>query len=190
MHMENVEIRVTCSAHHEAGHIVIAASQGLKLRSEGLMVDRVGEGLACYFKEPDNNDGSREHVIIATLAGFAAESRYRTDNSLPLRTDFEMICSQDWKEARTVLCQLSATYLAGESLDSVLLRLQKETETLVSANWPAIKGLASILLGKELRPFKPLKSGTQWSRENIGFCVAGDEAATILQEFQIMATCS
>lgn len=101
-----------------------------------------------------------------------------------------MIWSPDWKEARTVLCQFSATYLAGESLDAILLRLQKETETLVSANWTAIKGLASILLGKELQPFKPLKSGTQWSRENIGMCVARDEAVTILQEFQIMATCS
>jgi hypothetical protein len=190
MHIEDIEIRVACSAHHEAGHIVIAATQGLRLRSEGLMVDRVGEGLACYFKEPDNNDGSREQVILATLAGFAAENRYRTDGSLPLRTDCEMIWSPDWKEARTVLCQLSATYLAGKSLDTVLLKLQKETETLVSANWTAIKRLASILLGKELQPFKPLKSGMQWSRENIGFCVAGDEAVTILQEFQIMATCS
>lgn len=49
--MEDIEVKVKCSAHHEAGHIVIAAVQGLRLRSEGLMVDRTGEGLACYFRE-------------------------------------------------------------------------------------------------------------------------------------------
>lgn len=93
--MEDIEVRVKCSAHHEAGHIVIAAVQGLRLHSEGLMVDRAGEGLACYFKEPDNNDGSRERVILATLAGLAAENRYRSQQFLPLRTDFELIWSPD-----------------------------------------------------------------------------------------------
>jgi hypothetical protein len=188
--MEDVEVRVRCSAHHEAGHIVIAASQGLRLRSEGLMVDRAGEGLACYFKEPDNNDNSREQVILATLAGFMAENRYRTESSLPLRTEFEMILSLDWQEARNVLSQLSATYLAADTLDTLSLRLQQKTEMLVSVHWTAIKGLAANLLGKDPQPFKPLKSGTQWSQENIGMCVAGEEAISILRAYEITATCA
>src|SRR5262249_5478812 len=48
------------AAHHESGHIVIAAAQGLKLRPEGISVDLEGNGLACYCKHPEDNDLSRE----------------------------------------------------------------------------------------------------------------------------------
>jgi hypothetical protein len=32
------------AAHHEAGHVVIAAVEGLRLRAEGIMLDATGEG--------------------------------------------------------------------------------------------------------------------------------------------------
>lgn len=136
------------------------------------------------------NDGSRERVILATLAGHGAENRYRSQQSLPLRTDFELIWSPDWQEARTVLSQLSATYLAGQPLTTVLRRLQHDAEMLVLVNWAAITELASTLLRKKPKLLTPLKSGGQWFRKNIGMCVAGEEAVARLRGFQITATCA
>jgi hypothetical protein len=42
---EEREFRINVTARHEAAHGVIAAVQGLRLRSEGMAVDRNGEGL-------------------------------------------------------------------------------------------------------------------------------------------------
>ena len=68
---------VGCAAHHEAGHLVVAAVLGLNIRPEGLMIDPKGFGLACYNKEPGNSDLSREKVILASLSGFKAEEQFR-----------------------------------------------------------------------------------------------------------------
>ena len=57
---EDVDVKLKRAAHHEAGHMVIAAAQGLRLQSEGLMVDLHGDGRACYCKQPDGSDLSRE----------------------------------------------------------------------------------------------------------------------------------
>src|SRR5271170_846182 len=78
---EDLEVKLKCAAHHEAGHIVIAASQRLKLRPEGLMVDLRGEGLACYCKQAGESDLSRERVVIAAFAGFKAEQRLCDERS-------------------------------------------------------------------------------------------------------------
>ena len=40
------------------------------------MVDPFGWGLACYYKDRDESDQSREQIIVATLAGFAVESAF------------------------------------------------------------------------------------------------------------------
>jgi hypothetical protein len=39
--------RVNITARHEAAHAVITAVLGLRLRAEGMAVDRDGEGLIC-----------------------------------------------------------------------------------------------------------------------------------------------
>ena len=50
------DMDIESTAHHEAGHIVVAAVQRLRLLPQGLGVDPQGEGLACYFKQPDASD--------------------------------------------------------------------------------------------------------------------------------------
>jgi hypothetical protein len=72
----DVEGRLKETAYHEAGHIVIAAATGLRLRSEGLMIDAVGEGLGCYCKDPGESDVSRERIIISAFAGCFAQNRF------------------------------------------------------------------------------------------------------------------
>lgn len=65
--MCKVEVKLERAAHHESGHIVVAARLGLRLRPEGLNVDPAGEGLACCHKNPDNSDISKERVIVASM---------------------------------------------------------------------------------------------------------------------------
>src|ERR1700687_30489 len=49
---------VESTAYHEAGHIVVAAVQGLRLRRRGLRIDRLGAGLASYCDK--KADGSKD----------------------------------------------------------------------------------------------------------------------------------
>jgi hypothetical protein len=71
--MSKFERKLERGAYHESGQIVVAAKLGLRLRREGLNVDPAGDGLACYHKDSDDSDISKERVIIASFAGFRAE---------------------------------------------------------------------------------------------------------------------
>jgi hypothetical protein len=73
---KDLALNLKAVAHHEAGHIVIAAARNLRLGLDGLSIDSLGEGIACYCKRPDETDLSRESVILATFAGFKAQRRF------------------------------------------------------------------------------------------------------------------
>ncbi|MGC1450936.1 MAG: hypothetical protein WA830_12950 [Candidatus Sulfotelmatobacter sp.] len=79
------KVNLECGARHESAHIVIAAEEGLRLKPEGLMVDPSGRGLACYHDAPEETDAARERNILAALAGFALENRFREERSYPPR---------------------------------------------------------------------------------------------------------
>ena len=63
---ENLEVEIEIAAHHEAGHIVVAAASGLQLRPEGIMVGRDTNGLACFRKESGDADIYIEAKILAS----------------------------------------------------------------------------------------------------------------------------
>ena len=81
---EDLDVKMRRAAHHEAGHLVIAAVKELRLRPEGLSVDPLGEGLACYHKEPNGSDISRERIVVATFAGFYAEKLFCEEHGYPI----------------------------------------------------------------------------------------------------------
>src|ERR1035441_1728699 len=99
----DTNIDLEWAAVHEAGHLAIAAVQGLRLRSEGLGIDRSAQGIACYCKDPDESDLSRESVIIATFAGFKAEERIRKDRTYPFPEQGGVKIRGDWIEAVQVI---------------------------------------------------------------------------------------
>jgi hypothetical protein len=80
---EPVEMRVMYGAYHEAGHIVIAAVRGLTLRPDGLMVISDGDGYCVYCTQPEENDHSRESVIVSSFAGYFASKRFCHEHSCP-----------------------------------------------------------------------------------------------------------
>ncbi len=98
--LETIGVNCECGAHHEPGHIVVAAVEGLRLRPEGLMVDPSGFGLACYHDTPEDSDSVRERNIRAVLAGFAVEKRYREERHYPPREEMDLTFNRDNVVAR------------------------------------------------------------------------------------------
>src|SRR6266404_4616374 len=182
---ESISVNLESGAHHESGHIVIAAVQGLRLKPEGLMIDPSGWGLGCYQDAPDENDESRERNIIAVLAGFAVEKRFREGRCYPATEYMDVTFNRDNVVARTLLGRLAGDYAFNES------RLRDRPERLVDEHWLRIGSLASALLDKNWELIRPLKSGGKWSHpdENIAKYVSREEAFRISAERGITAVC-
>lgn len=178
-------MNVECGARHESGHIVIAAVEELRLKSEGLMADPSGWGLACYHDASGESDSSRERNIIAVLAGFAVEKRFREERSYTARDYMDVTFNDGNVKARTLLGRLTGNYLDNES------RLRDRLEDLVEEHWLSIGALATALLRKRWEPIGPLKSGGKWSHpnEDIAKYVSGEEAVRILAQHGVAAVC-
>lgn len=181
-----VDEKIRRGAHHESGHLVIAAAQGLVLRPEGISVDIEGNGLACYCKQPEDSDLSRERVIITSFAGFVAEKAFCGNNAYPVPDPTR---SLDWQEAAQIVDQLSNRYIANESLRTIMDRLVQRSEQLVAQHWPTIGAVAASVLDKT--PGKPpsLKSGGKLSDVPLARNLSGEEAVKLLEPHGIAARC-
>ena len=176
------------TAHHEAGHVVVAVQQGVPLRVEGIAVDPVGEGVACYWKEPENDDLSRKRVIRATFAGFDAEGEFCRLHSLPILEGLPIICSPDWIEARTHACRL-VDIGPFTSVNEIHDFLHGESCHLVRQYWHVIDAIAVALLMKDWEPLQKLKSGGIWSQQTTAKYLKGEKLVTLLQLFDLPAVC-
>jgi hypothetical protein len=150
------------------------------------MVDPSGWGLACYHDAPDDTDPARERNILAVLAGFAVEKRFREERRYPPRDSMDVTFNRDNVVARTLLTKLAGDYWANES------RLSEQLNRLIENYWFATKTLASALLAKDWEPIKPLKSGDRWYRpsQTMAKYLGGEETVRILAEHVIEAAVS
>lgn len=187
---EPLELKIQCAAHHESGHIVVAAVQGLRLRPEGLMVDFLGEGLACYCREVDGSDALRERVLTATFAGYYAEKQFREQRGYAvLDLEYWSYWSFDGGEARQLLSEISLENLTNGNVPATRTKLQAESKRLVERHWAAIEALAGVLLAKEWEYWKPLKSGASLSAATTAKYVRGQEVVDVLAQHGISAIC-
>lgn len=187
---EDMNVRLTRAAHHEAGHIVVAAAKELRLRPEGLSVDPCADGLACYCTQPDGTALSLKSIIVATLSGFYAERRFCDERGyLSVSPEEWFLHSTDGREARTLLSGIQIEHLSKGNVAATHCELERESEQLVEQYWPAIKELAAALLAKDWEPLKPLKSGSTWCHSTTAKYLTGDEAVEILGRFGIAALC-
>jgi hypothetical protein len=151
------------------------------------MVDLFGDGLACYCKQSDESDVSRERVIVATWAGFRAEKRFREERSYPARSELDVIGSPDRCEAVKLIKELPGDYFTNER------KLDNRLEYLIERHWLPITALATALRAKDPEPLKPLKSGVTWSHETSAGTTAryvvGEEVVSILRRYGIAAVC-
>jgi hypothetical protein len=184
---EDLEDERISAAYHEAAHVVIAAVLGLRLRTEGVMIDTAAKGLGCYCKDPGESNALREHVMLTTFAGFFAQNRFLKERAYPQVEYLQLIWSEDWREARGIASKLSNEYLATRGILTTQEELEQRSDQLVAENWRAIEFVASVLLTKEWEPLKPLKSGSQWSKQSLAKYLSGEEVVQILEQFGITA---
>jgi hypothetical protein len=179
--LERISVKVTCAAYHEAGHIVVAGAKGLRLRHEGIIVDSYGEGLACYCKQSDGTDVSRERIIVATFAGFYAESRFRGERGYPTTApEVWFPRSGDGLYASRLLSEISVEHLLNWNVPATQAKLQNESKQLIEEHWSAVEALAASLLAKEFEIWKPLKSGAVLSQAATAMYLSGEEVVRIL----------
>lgn len=79
------------------------------------MVDPSGWGIACYHDAAGESDLARERNILAVLAGFAVEKRFREERRYPPRDYLDVTFNTDNVVARTLLTKLAGDYWANES---------------------------------------------------------------------------
>jgi hypothetical protein len=139
---EDVETRIAIAAHHEAGHVAIAAVLGLRLRAEGIMVGQDAQGLACYCKQPDATAASVDVNVLASFAGCYAENCFRRLRGYQERDYQTIMGSLDWIEARGIEGRFSWEYLGDRTILMVHEVLEARASDLVEANWPVISRLA------------------------------------------------
>jgi hypothetical protein len=133
-------------AYHEAGHIVVAAAQGLPLRKTGLWMDQDGNGEACYkMKEPDGSndvgpDACRERTIIATCAGEIAQRKFAPEYPVSVPYDSEQI--------RKLMEEM---YPRRDVQHIHRTELYERSSVLVAKHWRAIEAIAEAIWNKEPR---------------------------------------
>ncbi len=185
---EELAIAMPCAAHHEAGHLAIAAANGLRLRADALALDRRSNGIAFYFKDADGKEPYPERVCLALYAGYFAERRFRDAHGYPyLSANDFFLCSTDGCELDPLLLGIPVHRLTTGGATATGMRLRGESELLVEKHWPAIEDLAAALLTKTWEPLKPLKSGKTWSGEVAALYLPGSEALEILARHGIAA---
>lgn len=181
-----LEQQIIRTAYHEAGHLVVAAIQNLKLRSEGLAVDTRGEGLACYCKQVGDSDEKRESIVVATFSGYNSEYKLCAEHGYPGPDEMLLIFSSDAREARETITKLS-NLSANRTVFQIEEAMQSRSRVLVQQGWQSIRAVAEVLLAKEWEPLRALASGNVWSREQSAKYLNGEEVAGLLAGHGIQA---
>ena len=175
--MDN-EKYVESVAYHEAGHIVVAAAQGLPLGKCGLRIDEMGAGLACYrCKQPDGStnvgpDIWRERTILATFAGHFAHRKV-----YPPVAEGDANAAGDFDHVDKLLQEM---YSANDVRRAARDELCKRSEELVEQHWGAIAALAKTLWARNWSPKVPVGK----SREKH---VTREEVVSLLGQHDIHA---
>jgi len=175
---------VKSAAYHEAGHVVVAALQGMPLQEAGIRVDSEGSGVSHYWHRCPGDHATapsdqleRERTIIALHAGRISQTRYLGGADCP---------ENAWASDNATICKLleemQPTGVSARRRADAKLRCK--AEEIVSNNWEAIKCLAEAVLGKTPQP-QADQSGCGRKAERR---MSGSEVKKLLEEFGICAT--
>ena len=187
--------RPECGAYHEAGHIAVAAAQGMPLSIYGVHVDRDGKGISyydCRKPEPVRRqlDRKGEHTVISLFAGLIAQQKFCTNCPATAASS-----DNDWVERL-----LPQMYLEGASVEEMKTsetrlnearkRLREEASRLVEKHWNAIDTLAKALWAKPFTPRLPDEPEKCWSPHSEERTINGAGIVAILKEFGICTSLS
>jgi len=166
------------AARHEAGHLVVAAVEGLRLRDDGIILAADAQGIACYCKEA-KNDPERKSVAKATYAGYYAESRFCAALGLPGKPE-DWQAWGDGDEAAKIINAMDDASLKNGTVSATMAELQAAAKAFVEQHWTAIEAVADALLAKPLEPLRQFKSGNGWTDQSEARHLTGAEVADVL----------
>jgi hypothetical protein len=176
--------------YHEAGHMVVAAAQGLQVLRYGIRVRDDGTGVAYYRGRkplchyPGPSEISREHTIVAAFAGLIAQQKFHSKCSVKgADSDNELIVHllSDMKGDDGLGC-------VGSPSLAPKLQLKKESRNLVDRHWPAIGALATELWDADCKPRDYQDPEQQLSQSKSEKMLEGVRVVKILQPFGIHAS--
>jgi hypothetical protein len=140
------------TAYHEAGHIVVAAAQGMRLFSCGIQVDSHGKGISYYdYRKPQpircEFDEHGRRTIVSLFAGLIAQQKFHPTCSTASASKDQEIIDQLLPQM-----YLDGTPQSENRLSEAKLKLEKESRGLVEQHWEAIQALAKFLWGRPDTP--------------------------------------
>jgi len=184
-----------CGAYHEAGHVVVAAAQGMSLSIHGVHVDRDGKGISYYdCRKPEpvrcEFDKKGEHTIISLFAGLIAQQKFCLNCPTTAASK-----DNDWIQRLLPQMYLGGTSVAEMKASEIALneaqqRLHEEANQLVDKHWSAIGTLAKALCAKPFTPRLPDEPEKCWSAQSEERTIAGPGIVAILKEFGIYVSLS
>ncbi len=136
-----------------------AADQGLPLRSRGIHVDPMGNGISYYWhREPGHPDDSqldreqRERTIVALYAGRIAQQLFFPDTP-----------QENWQADEVVTNKLlDEMHLADRQ--GTARKLREQAISLVERRWLVIEALARTLLARPISPQPQCEITQNWSK--------------------------
>ena len=143
--------RRKATAHHEAGHVVAALAQRVRVRGATIVPNEGYLGLVTHHSifgaiHPDSDRSQRarqrvERSILVSLAGPAAQRLYCQRNrarSWPRHGG-----DSDYSNAFDIACQICSSH---EAAEAYLNWLAITAHDLIAAQWARVEIFASALL--------------------------------------------
>ena len=184
------------AAYHEAGHVVVAAVQGLRLLKSGIHVDPAdGTGISYYeCRKPDSSygiDSFGERTIISLFAGLSAQRKFH-----PTCTGASASADED-HASRLLMNMYIPRIFPGTSafkasmvqLENAKAKFREMANQLVEKYWSAIDALAQHLWAQPLTPKIPVstksvgQSGSPFEKR-----IDGTSIVSILTEHGVLAS--
>jgi hypothetical protein len=168
-------------AYHEAGHIVVAAVQGIRISRHGVRVDDSGLGISYYETRRPKRISTvpcvvtREQTIIAAKAGLMAQQKFYPDCSIEGAWDDDVTIYELLEEIRSEEESfLEIEYMRAQT------GTHEEAQRLVELRWPAIELLGRSLWSQDETPFTHDQPNPGWTKKAKERRLSGQRIAEIL----------
>lgn len=148
--MTNADRELLATAYHEAGHVVVAWSQGIRVHSASIVPSEGTDGrftfthlLARSQLDSSRSDAERlkaERHVRVSLAGHLAQHR------------FDRKSVRDWhaEQDRHDSVNLLSHFVASDrELNAWLRLLEIQTEQILKLRWPFVRALARDLMHRK-----------------------------------------
>jgi hypothetical protein len=176
------------AAYHEAGHVVVAAAQHMRLSRHGIHLDAEGRGISYYeYRKPKRwaditPEVTREHTIISTLAGLIAQQKFYPECSVLGASDDNNLVDEMLREVH------EGEGVIGFACSTAEVELRLESEKLVHEHWPAIEAVARTLWETPETPRDFNEPDPGWSQLRMEKRLDGMRLLEILTKFGIQAS--